>query len=143
MNASPSPFQSNDFETFLINVICVLLMYGSAYLANTGAMLFGKWIPEKTGFPVACLTASEARSGTPVANQKSVPPRARAMSQGEAALELPLRHHFPTTVQAVAAAARASMASYGLAGCFYARLELEDTDPNGNAFYPPRRYHRL
>ena len=54
-NASPSPFQSNDFETFLINVICVLLMYGSAYLANTGAMLFGKWIPEKTGFPVAII----------------------------------------------------------------------------------------
>ena len=55
VNASPSPFQSNDFETFLINVICVLLMYGSAYLANTGAMLFGKWIPEKTGFPVAII----------------------------------------------------------------------------------------
>ena len=30
-------------------------MYGSAYLANTGAMLFGKWIPDKTGMPVIII----------------------------------------------------------------------------------------
>ena len=31
---------------FLVNVITVLILYGPAYLANTGAMLFGKWIPD-------------------------------------------------------------------------------------------------
>ena len=36
---------------FLINVITVLILYGPAYLANTGAMLFGKWIPDATGLP--------------------------------------------------------------------------------------------
>ena len=35
---------------FLLNVITVLMMYGPFYLANTGAMLFGKWIPEKFEF---------------------------------------------------------------------------------------------
>ncbi len=35
---------------FLLNIITVLMMYGPFYLANTGAMLFGKWIPEKMGF---------------------------------------------------------------------------------------------
>ncbi len=35
---------------FLLNVITVLMMYGPFYLANTGAMLFGKWIPEKFDF---------------------------------------------------------------------------------------------
>ena len=25
-------------------------MYGPFYLANTGAMLFGKWIPDRLGF---------------------------------------------------------------------------------------------
>ena len=30
-------------------------MYGSAYLANTGAMLFGKWIPDKTGMSVIII----------------------------------------------------------------------------------------
>ena len=36
---------------FLVNVITVLILYGPAYLANTGAMLFGKWIPDTTGLP--------------------------------------------------------------------------------------------
>ena len=36
---------------FLVNVITVLILYGPAYLANTGAMLFGKWIPDATGLP--------------------------------------------------------------------------------------------
>ena len=36
---------------FLVNVITVLILYGPAYLANTGAMLFGKWIPDATGIP--------------------------------------------------------------------------------------------
>ena len=35
---------------FALNIVTVLLMYGPFYLANTGAMLFGKWIPDKFGF---------------------------------------------------------------------------------------------
>ena len=35
---------------FAVNVLTVLILYGPAYLANTGAMLFGKWIPDKIGF---------------------------------------------------------------------------------------------
>jgi len=49
------PFASTDISSFFVNVLCVLLMYGSAYLANTGAMLFGKWIPEKIGIPVVVI----------------------------------------------------------------------------------------
>ncbi|MDG1547845.1 MAG: hypothetical protein P8Q56_03810, partial [Candidatus Thalassarchaeaceae archaeon] len=52
MAISPEPFQTDDPMSFFVNVLCVLLMYGSAYLANTGAMLFGKWIPGKTGMRV-------------------------------------------------------------------------------------------
>ena len=48
----PEAFQTEDPMSFFVNVLCVLLMYGSAYLANTGAMLFGKWIPGKTGMRV-------------------------------------------------------------------------------------------
>ncbi|MGY8692116.1 MAG: CDP-archaeol synthase [Candidatus Poseidoniales archaeon] len=33
---------------FLLDIVTILLLYGPAYLANTGAMLFGKWIPELT-----------------------------------------------------------------------------------------------
>ena len=56
MSITPEePFPSTDVSSFFINVLCVLLMYGSAYLANTGAMLFGKWIPEKTGIPVIVI----------------------------------------------------------------------------------------
>lgn len=56
MSITPEePFPSTDISSFFINVLCVLLMYGSAYLANTGAMLFGKWIPEKTGIPVIVI----------------------------------------------------------------------------------------
>ena len=55
VDVSSPPFQSNGFESFFVNVLCVLLMYGSAYLANTGAMLFGKWIPDKTGMSVIII----------------------------------------------------------------------------------------
>ncbi|MFQ3344101.1 MAG: CDP-archaeol synthase [Candidatus Poseidoniales archaeon] len=34
---------------FIIDILTILILYGPAYLANTGAMLFGKWIPELTG----------------------------------------------------------------------------------------------
>jgi CDP-2,3-bis-(O-geranylgeranyl)-sn-glycerol synthase len=55
MVIATDPFASSDITSFFMNVLCVLLMYGSAYLANTGAMLFGKWIPNKTGFPVMII----------------------------------------------------------------------------------------
>ena len=55
VDVSSPPFQSNGLESFFVNVLCVLLMYGSAYLANTGAMLFGKWIPDKTGMSVIII----------------------------------------------------------------------------------------
>jgi CDP-2,3-bis-(O-geranylgeranyl)-sn-glycerol synthase len=55
VSISPEPFQAGDLMSFFVNVLCVLLMYGSAYLANTGAMLFGKWIPGKTGMPVLII----------------------------------------------------------------------------------------
>ena len=35
---------------FALNIATVLIMYGPFYLANTGAMLFGKWIPDRLGF---------------------------------------------------------------------------------------------
>ena len=34
---------------FTLNIVTVLVMYGPFYLANTGAMLFGKWIPDRLG----------------------------------------------------------------------------------------------
>ena len=55
MEIYPEPFVADDLISFFVNVLCVLLMYGSAYLANTGAMLFGKWIPEKTGTSVIII----------------------------------------------------------------------------------------
>ncbi len=56
MDVAVEPFsQSPDQISFFVNVLCVLLMYGSAYLANTGAMLFGKWIPDRTGMPVLII----------------------------------------------------------------------------------------
>ncbi|RZP11781.1 MAG: CDP-archaeol synthase [Candidatus Poseidoniales archaeon] len=45
-----SPFPSGDPAISALNILSVLMMYGPFYLANTGAMLFGKWIPEKLGF---------------------------------------------------------------------------------------------
>ena len=41
-NAGPAEFG--------LNVLTVLIIYGPAYLANTGAMLFGKWLPDKFGY---------------------------------------------------------------------------------------------
>ncbi len=35
----------------IVNVVAVLMIYGPAYLANTGAMLFGKWMPDLIGVP--------------------------------------------------------------------------------------------
>jgi len=55
VDISSTPFETDGLGSFFVNVMCVLLMYGSAYLANTGAMLFGKWIPDKTGMPVIII----------------------------------------------------------------------------------------
>ena len=43
-------FPAPDPSAFALNILSVLMMYGPFYLANTGAMLFGKWIPDKLGF---------------------------------------------------------------------------------------------
>ena len=43
-------FPAPDSAAFVLNILTVLMMYGPFYLANTGAMLFGKWIPERFGF---------------------------------------------------------------------------------------------
>lgn len=48
-------FPAPDFADFALNIITVLMMYGPFYLANTGAMLFGKWIPDKMGFSSAVI----------------------------------------------------------------------------------------
>ena len=45
-----SLFPASDFTDLMLNILTVLMMYGPFYLANTGAMLFGKWIPDKMGF---------------------------------------------------------------------------------------------
>ena len=45
---------------FFINVLTVLILYGPAYLANTGAMLFGKWIPDVTG--IRKITIDQGRN---------------------------------------------------------------------------------
>ncbi|MEC7198648.1 MAG: CDP-archaeol synthase [Candidatus Thermoplasmatota archaeon] len=34
----------------LLNIASVIILFGPAYLANTGAMLFGKWIPDLLKF---------------------------------------------------------------------------------------------
>ena len=44
------PFPAPDLSGFALNILSVLMMYGPFYLANTGAMLFGKWIPDRLGF---------------------------------------------------------------------------------------------
>tara|TARA_B110000003_G_scaffold249960_1_gene262671 strand:+ start:3059 stop:3748 length:690 start_codon:yes stop_codon:yes gene_type:complete len=59
VDISSEPFIADGPISFFVNVLCVLLMYGSAYLANTGAMLFGKWIPDKTGLPVIIIDAGK------------------------------------------------------------------------------------
>jgi len=43
-------FSNANAGDLVVNVVAVLILYGPAYLANTGAMLFGKWIPDKIGF---------------------------------------------------------------------------------------------
>ena len=37
---------SDSLMEVVLNVISVIILFGPAYLANTGAMLFGKWIPD-------------------------------------------------------------------------------------------------
>ncbi len=51
----PTLFPAPDSVDFALNIITVLMMYGPFYLANTGAMLFGKWIPDKMGFSSAVI----------------------------------------------------------------------------------------
>ena len=48
-------FPAPDSADFALNILTVLMMYGPFYLANTGAMLFGKWIPDKFGFSVLVI----------------------------------------------------------------------------------------
>ena len=47
-------FTANDLPW---SVLAVLMLYGGAYLANTGAVLFGKWIPKFTGMKVLRIDA--------------------------------------------------------------------------------------
>ncbi len=47
---SDTLFESSEPLGFFLNVLTVLMIYGPAYLANTGAMLFGKWLPDKFEF---------------------------------------------------------------------------------------------
>jgi len=49
VDVSPA-FPAPDPAMAALNILSVLMMYGPFYLANTGAMLFGKWIPDKLGF---------------------------------------------------------------------------------------------
>tara|TARA_B100000287_G_scaffold91570_1_gene83860 strand:+ start:7809 stop:8600 length:792 start_codon:yes stop_codon:yes gene_type:complete len=43
-------FPAEDLNGIALNVVSVIILYGPAYLANTGAMLFGKWMPDLFGF---------------------------------------------------------------------------------------------
>lgn len=42
-------FPASGASDYALNVLTVLIIFGPAYLANTGAMLFGKWLPDKFG----------------------------------------------------------------------------------------------
>jgi len=46
MSLGSESFPATDPSGFALNVLSVLMMYGPAYLANTGAMLCGYWLPE-------------------------------------------------------------------------------------------------
>ena len=48
-DVSAISFPSSGGVEFALNILTVLIIYGPAYLANTGAMLFGKWVPDKLG----------------------------------------------------------------------------------------------
>ena len=41
---------SDSIGAVLLNIASVIILFGPAYLANTGAMLFGKWIPDLLKF---------------------------------------------------------------------------------------------
>ena len=43
-------FPSDSISEVLLNIASVIILFGPAYLANTGAMLFGKWIPDLLKF---------------------------------------------------------------------------------------------
>ena len=45
-----SIFPAEDLNGMALNVVSVIILIGPAYLANTGAMLFGKWVPDLSGF---------------------------------------------------------------------------------------------
>ena len=49
MSLGSESFPATDPSGFALNVLSVLMMYGPAYLANTGAMLCGYWLPKKFG----------------------------------------------------------------------------------------------
>ena len=49
-SAAELVYPAGNTGDFLLNVLTVLILVGPAYLANTGAMLFGKWMPDKVGF---------------------------------------------------------------------------------------------
>ena len=42
-------FPSTGLFDVVLNIASVIILFGPAYLANTGAMLFGKWIPDLFG----------------------------------------------------------------------------------------------
>ena len=42
-------FPSTGLFDVALNIASVIILFGPAYLANTGAMLFGKWIPDLFG----------------------------------------------------------------------------------------------
>ena len=42
-------FPSTGLYDVALNIASVIILFGPAYLANTGAMLFGKWIPDLFG----------------------------------------------------------------------------------------------
>ena len=48
-DVSAISFPSSGGVEFALNILTVLIVYGPAYLANTGAMLCGKWVPDKLG----------------------------------------------------------------------------------------------
>ena len=57
--SAPPLFPAPDSADFALNILTVLMMYGPFYLANTGAMLFGKWIPDKLGFSSVVVDAGK------------------------------------------------------------------------------------
>ena len=61
-SAADLVYPAGNTGDFLLNVLTVLILVGPAYLANTGAMLFGKWIPDKVGFSNHKIDAGRVHS---------------------------------------------------------------------------------